>query len=169
VNKYIQDLMKRHESLHALSQHHHFALMQSLFIRRANQESENTRSSTLRKVAEEFIEFWENKGKLHFREEEEILIPTFALHVQIENDQDVMRMLADHATIRAKIEKIISLLATNEAFEKDLTELGEILHNHVRLEENIIFPRVEKTLTEEELQRVGHLLTWLHPKGSCEL
>ncbi|MCI0612652.1 hemerythrin domain-containing protein [bacterium] len=161
--------MKRHESLHALSQHHHFALMESLFIRRANEESIPTRDSSLRKVAEEFIQFWEKKGKLHFREEEEILIPAYALHVSIENDQDVMRMLADHAMIRAKIGKLASLLANNEAFETNLTELGEILQNHVRLEENIIFPRMEKTLSEEELQKVGHLLTWLHPKGSCEL
>ncbi|MCI0441661.1 hemerythrin domain-containing protein [bacterium] len=161
--------MKRHESLHALSQHHHFALMESLFIRRADEESAATRDSSLRKVAEEFIQFWEKKGKLHFREEEEILIPAYALHFSIENDQDVMRMLADHAMIRAKIGKLISLLSNNEAFETNLTELGEILQNHVRLEEDVIFPRMEKTLTEEELQKVGHLLTWLHPKGSCEL
>jgi hemerythrin-like domain-containing protein len=161
--------MKRHESLHALSQHHHFALLESLFIRRANEESAATRESSLRKVAEEFVQFWKKKGKLHFREEEEILIPAFALHVSIENDQDVMRMLADHAMIRAKIGKLTSLLSKNEAFETDLTELGELLQSHVRLEENIIFPRMEKILSEEELKRVGHLLTWLHPKGSCEL
>jgi iron-sulfur cluster repair protein YtfE (RIC family) len=161
--------MKRHESLHALSQHHHFALLESLFIRRANEESAATRESSLRKVAEEFVQFWEKKGKLHFREEEEILIPAFALHVSIENDQDIMRMLADHAMIRAKIGKLTSLLSNNETFETDLTELGELLQSHVRLEENIIFPRMEKILSEEELKRVGHLLTWLHPKGSCEL
>src|SRR5262245_25234938 len=98
--------MKRHESLHALSQHHHFALLESLFIRRANQESEATRADRLRKVAENFVKFWETRGKLHFREEEEILIPTYALHISIENDQDVIRMLADHAVIRGKIDKL---------------------------------------------------------------
>jgi hemerythrin-like domain-containing protein len=143
--------------------------MESLFIRRATQESAATRDSSLRKVAEEFIQFWDKDGKSHFREEEEILIPAYALHVSIEKDQDVMRMLADHAMIRAKIGKLVSLLSNNEAFEIDLMELGEILQSHVRLEEDVIFPRMEKTLTEEELQKVGHLLTWLHPKGSCEL
>jgi hemerythrin-like domain-containing protein len=161
--------MKRHESLHALSQHHHFALLESLFIRRAAQESDLTREASLKKVAEKFVEFWDQKGRLHFREEEEILIPAYALHVPVENDQDVMRMLADHATIRAKIGRLVSLLSSNKAFDADLIELGEILQNHVRLEENIIFPRMEKTLSDEELQKVGHLLTWLHPKDSCEL
>jgi hemerythrin-like domain-containing protein len=161
--------MKRHESLIPLSQHHHYALLQSLFVRRANQESETTRDFSLRKVGENFVEFWDSKGKLHFREEEEILIPAYALHVSIENDQDVMRMLADHAAIRAKIGKLIASLSNSEPFEANLIELGEVLQNHVRLEENIIFPRIEKILNEEELERVGHLLTWLHPKGSCEL
>lgn len=160
--------MKRHESLHALSQHHHFALLETLFIRRANEESGATREARLREVADKFMEFWEKDGKLHFREEEEILIPAYALHVSIQDDQDVMRMLADHAMIRAKIGKLSALLSNNQAFEADLIELGELLQNHVRLEENIIFPRLEKILSEEELQKVGHLLTWLHPKGSCE-
>lgn len=160
--------MKRHESLHALSQHHHFALLESLFIRRATEESDITRDARLREVADKFMGFWEKDGKLHFREEEEILIPAYALHVSIQDDQDVMRMLADHAMIRAKIGKLSALLSNNEAFEADLIELGELLQNHVRLEENIIFPRMETILSEEELQKVGHLLTWLHPKGSCE-
>lgn len=161
--------MKRHESLHALSQHHHFALLESLFIRRATEESDITRDARLREVADKFMGFWEKDGKLHFREEEEILIPAYALHVSIRDDQDVLRMLADHAMIRAKIGKLSALLSNNEAFEADLIELGELLQNHVRLEENIIFPRMETILSEEELQKVGHLLTWLHPKGSCEL
>jgi hemerythrin-like domain-containing protein len=161
--------MKRHESLHPLSQHHHFALLQSLFIRRATQESSSTRESSLKKVADEFVQFWETKGKLHFREEEEILIPVYALHVSIENDKDVIRMLSDHAIIRAKIGKLTSLLSHNDPFETDLKELGELLQIHIRLEENVIFPRIEKILTTEELEQVGHLLTWLHPKGSCEV
>jgi hypothetical protein len=40
----------------------------------------------------------------------------------------------------------------------------------VRLEENVIFPRLEKTLTKAELRRVGKLLTRLHSKGEiCEI
>ena len=86
--------MKRHESLHELSRHHHFALMEALYIRRAMNEPPEKRALRLRKVAEKFVEFWEKKGKLHFREEEEILLPAYSVHVPLENDQDVIRMLA---------------------------------------------------------------------------
>ena len=78
-------------------------------------------------------------------------------------------MLADHALIRSKIGALVSLLKNAEHFETQLTELGSLLQNHVRLEENVIFPRIEKTLSESELQQVGHLLTQLHPKESCEI
>jgi hemerythrin superfamily protein len=161
--------MKRHESLHELSRHHHFALMEALYIRRAMNELPEKRALRLRKVAEKFVEFWEKKGKLHFREEEEILLPAYAVHVSLENDQDVIRMLADHALIRAKIGALILLLSKDESIETQLGDLEMLLQNHVRLEENIIFPRLEQTLTETELQHVGQLLTRLHPKDSCEI
>lgn len=161
--------MKRHESLHELSRHHHFALLESLAIRRAGEELPERRPDAMKKVAETFVRFWNEKGRLHFREEEEILLPAYASHVPLQDDPDVIRMLAEHASIRAKIGQLASLLDSNQALEPALTELGRLLHDHIRLEENIIFPRIEATLSEEELQQTGCSLTVLHPKGSCDL
>lgn len=163
--------MKRHESLRPLSQHHHFALMESLFIRRAKEQPEADRSAALRKTAVDFVSFWESKGKLHFREEEEILLPAYASHVDLQEDADVLRMLADHASIRARVNAVASGLSANQAVDLQIAELGQILHDHVRLEEDIIFPRIEKTLTESEMQQLGSRLTWLHPKGkdTCQI
>jgi hemerythrin-like domain-containing protein len=157
--------MKRHRSLHALSQHHHFALMESLFIRRAGEKSGAARTAALKKVAEDFVHFWESGGRIHFREEEEILLPAYASHVPLEEDADVLRMLADHAAIRARIRALSSTRAEDEA----ILALGRMLYDHVRLEENVIFPRIEKTLTETEMQEMGRLLTWLHPRNACEI
>jgi hemerythrin-like domain-containing protein len=161
--------MKRHESLQELSRHHHFALLESLAIRRSGEEPAGRRPGAMKKVAETFVRFWNEKGRLHFREEEEILLPAYASHVSLENDPDVIRMLAEHALIRAKIGQLASLLDSNQSLEPELTELGRLLHDHIRLEENIIFPRIETTLSEAELQQIGHSLTVLHPKSSCDL
>jgi hemerythrin superfamily protein len=143
--------------------------MEALFIRRATKDSTQKREEHLKQVAEEFVHFWEKTGKFHFREEEEVLLPAYATHVSLDHDQDVIKMLADHALIRAKISALSVLLRNGESFETQLVELGTILQNHVRLEEDVIFPRLEKTLTESELQQVGGLLTRLHPKDSCEI
>lgn len=161
--------MKRHAALHALSQHHHFALIQSLFIRRARQQPVARRKAALRRMAEKFLQFWEKNGRLHFREEEEILLPAYARHVPLESDPDAVRMLADHAAIRARIEQLVELLKDDQPVEGALSELGRMLNGHVRLEENRLFPRIEKTLSEAELLSLGRRLTRLHAKGSCEI
>ena len=160
--------MKRHKSLHELSRHHHFALLESLSIRKAGEEPAERRPAAMRKVAERFVRFWQEKGRLHFREEEEILLPLYALHVPLEDDPDVIRMLAEHASLRARIGRLAAGLQGDKSMESELVQLGRLLHDHVRLEENIIFPRIEKTLSEEELQQAGRSLTPLHPKDSCD-
>lgn len=159
--------MKRHAALHPLSQHHHFALIQSLFIRRARPQPAARRAAALRRMAEKFLQFWEKNGRLHFREEEEILLPAYARHAAIESDLDAMRMLADHAAIRARIEQLRELLENGEPVESVLSELGRMLKDHVRLEEDRIFPRIEKTLSESELAALGKRLTRLHARGEC--
>src|SRR5262245_2869595 len=130
--------MKRHASLHALSQHHHFALIQALFIRRASNEPAAKRAAAVRRIAEKFLRFWELAGQQHFREEEEVLLPAYARHKSIAKDADVVRMLADHAEIRGRIARLAELLEAEEPVEEELVKLGVLLQDHVRLEEDKI-------------------------------
>lgn len=161
--------MKRHASLHPLSQHHHFALIQALFIRRASSEPSAKRASAMKRIAGKFLCFWEGAGKQHFREEEEVLLPAYARHKPLDKDADVVRMLAQHAEIRARIADLTELLESGEPLEEELTALGKLLQEHVRLEEDKIFPRIEKTLSDADLQKMGRGLTRLHRKNdTCE-
>ena len=161
--------MKRHPGLQALSQHHHFALIQALEIRRAQQQPAAKLDAAARHVAERLLRFWEKTGRQHFREEEEILLPALARHKALDEDKQVMRMLAEHAAIRARIEELREALEAGEPVEKGLAELGRMLNDHVRLEENEIFPRIEATLQEAELAALGQKLTRLHSRKSCEV
>jgi hemerythrin-like domain-containing protein len=161
--------MKRHTSLHPLSQHHHFALVQALQIRRARELPAGKREAALRSAAGKFLRFWKRTGQQHFREEEEVVLAAYAGHVPLENDAEVMRMLADHAAIRALSQRIETALADETDVEADVVALGRRLQAHVRLEENRIFPRIEATLSEAELRALGQRLTRLHPKGACEV
>ena len=153
--------------MHPLSQHHHFALIEALQIRRAKELPAAKRSTALRKVAEEFVCFWKKTGRQHFREEEEILLPAYARHTNIGEDRDVMRMLADHAEIRALIGEIEAALEAGAPPDQKVVALGRRLSEHVRLEEDKVFPRIEKTLSEAEMRALGKHLTRLHPKRGC--
>ena len=154
--------MKRHPSLHALSEHHHHALVQALLIRRAAGGKPRQRRAALRRVARDYLRFWHTTGRLHFREEEEVLLPALARHVALDTEPAVMQMLAQHAAIRGGIEQLAAKSAANRNVEPELTALGQLLHDHVRLEENQVFPRIEAVLTENELRRLGRRLSRLH-------
>ncbi len=160
--------MQRHPSLHALSQHHHFALIQALEMRRAGELPTEKRAAAARKAAERFLRFWNKTGRTHFREEEEVLLPAYARHMPIDKDAAVVRMLAEHAAIRAAAADLERLLADGLSVEETIAALARTLHDHVRREENEIFPRIEKTLAAAELASLGQSLTRLHSKHSCD-
>ncbi len=165
--------MKRHPGLHPLSQHHHFALVQALEMRRATQAPVARRASAVRNAAQKFLRFWQKTGQQHFREEEEVLLPVYARWVRLDQDSAVMRMLAEHAAIRAQVQELEMALENSAELgppmEKTVAMLARALHDHVRFEENEVFPRIEKALGEADLLVLGGRLTRLHPKKSCEV
>jgi hemerythrin-like domain-containing protein len=85
--------------------------------------------------------------------------------VRLDQDADVMRMLADHAQIRAGMQDIKEMLDANRLEADRVIALGQLLHDHVRLEEDKIFPRIESVLQEAELLHLGPHLTRLHPRS----
>ena len=153
--------MKRHIALHPLSEHHHHVLVLALKIRQAGESLAPDRRETLRTLAKSLLRFWEESGRMHFLEEEQVLLPRYARHFRLDEDPEIMRMLADHAAIRAKLEDVKEGLGGNFALE-EVIALGRMLHDHVRLEEDHIFPKIEKALNEIELNSVGSRLTRLH-------
>ena len=155
--------MQRRPELHPLSEHHHHVLVLALEIRRAAESREPDREARLRKLAEALLRFWEESGRTHFQEEEQVLLPQYARHFRLDQDPDIMRMLAEHAAIRARMADVEESLVETFVSEP-VIELGRMLHDHVRLEEDCIFPRIEKALSEIELGSVSAHLSRLHGK-----
>jgi hemerythrin-like domain-containing protein len=163
--------MKRHPSMHPLSQHHHFALIQALEMRRAAEAPAEKRAAAVERQADKFVRFWHKTGHKHFREEEEVLLPAYARHVRLDQDAQVMRLLADHAEIRAAVSDFEKTRERKLAISVEaVAHLAKLLHDHVRLEENEVFPRIEKALGEEGLDTMGRGLTRLHAKTDiCDI
>lgn len=155
--------MQRHADLHPLSEHHHHVLVLALEIRRAAELPAPEREGKLRLLAESLLRFWNESGQTHFIEEEQVLLPRYARHFRLDEDPEMMRMLADHAAIRAAMEDLRESL-TGSFSPEPIVALGRMLHDHVRLEEDRIFPRIEKALSEMELNSLGSRLTRLHAK-----
>jgi hemerythrin-like domain-containing protein len=163
--------LKRHPSLHPLSQHHHFALIQALAMRRAAEAPAEKRDAAIERQADKFVAFWHKSGIVHFREEEEVLLPAYARYARLDQEAGIMRLLADHAEIRAAVEDFERRRKKKLPIEAAaMAHLAKLLHDHVRFEENDVFPRIERVLGEENLVAMGRGLTRLHSKTDvCDI
>lgn len=84
--------------------------------------------------------------RLHFRVEEEVLLPIYAAYGD-PNDPVIVRMVVDHILIRRDATR----LGCVPRLEL-LRSLGARLRGHVQLEEYEVFPLIEAALPEHELQ-----------------
>ena len=100
-----------------------------------------------------FLEFWGRHGQLHFRVEEEVLLPGFASAGGAE-DPGVARVLREHAEIRLGALQLRGGAASVQAQRA----LGERLAAHVRFEEGELFPAIEATLSSEQLSSMASAL-----------
>ncbi len=139
--------MKRTAALQPLSRDHHQALFVAQRLRRAT-------ADTAPQACQAFLEFWRAHGRHHFRCEEEILLPTYA-GVGDPRHPLVVNVLVDHLVIR----QAVGLLEHDRPAEPEmLRQLGTLLSNHVRLEERELFPLIEETLPEAELEALAATL-----------
>jgi hemerythrin-like domain-containing protein len=145
--------VKRHASMEDLSRDHYQALIQVQEIRKSVEGQEGARP--LEQVATEFLEFWEKDAIAHFREEEEILLPIYARHVQPSHDEHVRRMLDDHAWFRDVMFELKRRVGERGNYGALLGEVGERLSDHARLEEREIFERMQAVMTEEDFADVA--------------
>jgi hemerythrin-like domain-containing protein len=145
--------LKRHPSLQDLSRDHHHALIQAHLLRKSAEGEEGARP--LEMVARDFLQFWEQDAGPHFREEEEVLLPIYARHSPPSQDEEVLRMLDDHAWFRDIIFELRRQVEAGEDLRELGGEIGRRLHDHVRLEERHLFERMQAALTEKDLADIG--------------
>ncbi len=134
--------LKRDPALAQLSRDHHHALVLAQRLRRAT-------DADAAAVADAFLDHWKSEEREHFRIEEEVLLPALARHGVVEHPS-VSRVLLDHVRIRADAEQV-ARAPTVELLHR----LGARLAAHVRLEENELFPLVERELSADALRELG--------------
>lgn len=143
--------IKRHEALKPLSRHHMVGLHVALKLGRAGKKESKLTDEEIKKDVKEF---WVPGGQQHFREEEEILLPTYAEHASVDRPE-ITEMLTEHVKIRSLINKVLN---TDSIDIETMHELGTMLEAHIRKEERVIFPMIEKALPEDVLQAMAPYL-----------
>lgn len=145
--------MKRHFGLIPLSREHHTGLV---FARRiARGLKLNTESEVIKSF---LISGWESHLSVHFWLEDSILIPS----IQDKHRQHsfFLRLESDHEEIKGLVAKI----KNNTPDPTDFSRFVFLLTEHIRFEEEHLFPWVEDLLEESELIQMGEKLR----EGSVE-
>lgn len=135
--------IKRNEHIVKLSQDHHASLLFCFKIRQGLKR--NIDPQRIRPYIEYFSQ---HHFREHFAEEEEILFRPL-------QDKKVKQAMNEHVVILNLVDRI---LASDGGTQEQLLELASLVDNHVRYEERVLFPHLEKVLTEEQLEDIGNRL-----------
>lgn len=139
-------MSRRHESLVPLTHDHHHVLAQA---RRLKDVSKLETDTDRRNLVNDFLNFYFGRVIRHFHEEEELF---FASVVDEERARDlVTRAVLEHLRLHALVRSARRQLSTGESDPGLLTEISELLTEHVRFEEDQLFPLIEELIPEEEL------------------
>ena len=134
--------MRRDPALVRLSRDHHQALVVAQDLRRATQGTLNT-------AIESFRMYWERDGAEHFAAEEQILLPLLAEQAR-QGESVVTDVLIDHLVLRDQADRVLGRPSGSDRLE-DARALGTSLTEHVRREERVLFPLLERVLSADQL------------------
>ena len=141
--------MKRTPELRTLSEDHHHALVQARRLRSATEADEAD------SAVKGFLDFWQKETALHFRKEEEVLLPVMARYGGDLSRQPLVVMIEDHARIRGLVMQLSDEVIGENVRLETLREIGERLEAHIRLEERVVFPLIEESLSEAALTELA--------------
>ena len=141
--------MPRHTSLIPYSHEHHEALVIALRLKKEGPTSPNDFGwpKDLWGHARKVLEFLDTELEYHFHKEENELFPQ--MKSRSSESGLIDDLLEEHKSMRASREMLRELLATKDEqpLRDHLKSLGVYLEAHVRKEERILFPAIERQLS----------------------
>ncbi len=139
--------MKRHESLIPLSRDHHTALLCCWKIREAIKKGVTPERISL------YVDYFFNQHLLaHFHEEETLVF--------CHNEGELInKARTDHQELIALATRI-----KKDRSNEMLLQFADLLDNHIRFEERILFPYLESLLPKEKLKQITKQISQIHNK-----
>jgi len=139
-------MARRHDALVPLTHDHHHTLAQA---RRLLDVAKMTDETQRRNLANDFVNFYFGRAIRHFHEEEELFFAPVVDHPQAR--ELVARAVSDHLRLHALVRAVKRQLSSGDADGEVLERISKILTDHVRFEEQELFPVIEQLIPEEDL------------------
>jgi hemerythrin-like domain-containing protein len=141
--------MKRHPALISLSHDHHHGLLLAQLIKKDAPEYKGLPKDLNGKI-NYTIDIYNSSLKKHFDNEENILFP-FLRGKDEFLDNLILEIINEHRLLENLIAKLYNSLDQINLLDK----IGNILGEHIRKEERILFEKSQTVLTEDELIIIG--------------
>ena len=140
-------MTRRNDALIPLTHDHHHALAQA---RRLRDISEHSDVTERRNLTNDFLNFYFGRAIRHFHEEEELF---FAPLIDEPRAQElVVRAVSDNLRLHALVRAMKRQLSDGEADPDTLARISQLLTEHVRFEEQQLFPLIEELVPEDDLR-----------------
>lgn len=143
---------KRHPSLIPLSRDHHDGLLVALRLRQGKKALLRQWSHDPHWQATYVVEFYKKHLMRHFEAEEKVLFPAMKKHAR-ESLQTIEVLLNQHEELRRSVKTFEK--PDEESLQNDLRDFGELLDEHIRIEEHQLFPAFEKLVPSDVADQVG--------------
>jgi len=131
-----------------LSEEHHHELAHARRLRRAAGAGPEQRLA----VASAYVDAFFTETVAHFRREEEILFPLYVRHAG--STPILRRILREHMELHGLVRALRIETAAGDIPPEALKRLGDLLHDHVRVEERELFEEIERIVPAAELEGV---------------
>jgi iron-sulfur cluster repair protein YtfE (RIC family) len=140
--------VKRNPALVPLSEQHHDELARARRLLQAARAGPEERLA----VASAYLDAFFTETVAHFRREEEILFPLYVRHAG--SSPLLERILREHMQLHGLARALRTQAAAGDIPPEALRTLGDLLHNHVHLEERELFEEIERSVPVAELERL---------------
>src|SRR5688572_27526427 len=139
--------MPRNQALIPLSHDHHHGLVVALRLKKGGPASPNDLwLEGEENQAPQLLEFADSELLHHFQLEEELLFPALLELGVDEISAITQELLSEHKAMRISLEAI--RLSPDPTI---LKQFGELLEAHIRKEERVLFPLIERELEKESI------------------
>ncbi len=138
--------MNRHPALVPFSHEHHHELAHAHRLRKAADGDAAVRLA----AADAYVEAFFSETVGHFRREEEELFPLYVLHAG--TTAVLERVLREHMQVHGLVRALRAEAAAGDVAPETLRVLGDLLHDHVRVEERELFEDIQRTVPAAELE-----------------
>lgn len=138
-------MARRHDALIPLSHDHHHALAQARRLKDAAVQDDAHR----RNAAGDLVNFYLGNALRHFHEEEELFFAPLVDHPDAR--ELILRAVSDHLRLHALLRTVKRQLSTGDVEPGPLEQISQLFTEHVRFEEQELFPLIERLIPERDL------------------